>query len=216
MTFDSCIEKQNLIAKAYSTHSASVCFLRKYIYRYSKRPLRCVFTCVCTFVQRGSKFCFVVLLVAANLLRILHFRPISPCFQLLSILCHCMHVTLLGCLARQTCLTALPGRLDRQPCPAALPGSVARQPCPAALPASLARQPCQVALPASLARQPCPPALPASLAEKFVFCFMAVGRHACSIAYFYSAGSLGQAFPAIKDIAILSLVYKLISTCERG
>jgi hypothetical protein len=67
-------------------------------------------------------------------------------------------------------------------------------PCPAALPGSLARQPCPAALPGSLARQPCRPALPASLAEKFASCFTAV----------------------IKDIAILSLVYELISTCERG
>jgi hypothetical protein len=35
--------------------------------------------------------------------------------------------------------------------------------------------------------------LPASLAEKFASCFTAVGRHACSIAYFYSAGS--SSFP---------------------
>jgi hypothetical protein len=84
--------------------------------------------------QRGSKFCFVVLvLVAANLLRILYFRPISPCFQLLSILCHCMHVTLPNSLAQQPCPAALPGSLARQPCPAALPGSLARQPCPADL-----------------------------------------------------------------------------------
>jgi hypothetical protein len=76
-----------------------------------------IFTCVGTYVQRGSKFCFVVVLlvlVAANLLRILHFRPISPCFQLLSILCHCIHVTLPGSLARQPCPTALPGSLARQ------------------------------------------------------------------------------------------------------
>jgi hypothetical protein len=90
------------------------------------------------------------------------------------------------------------------------------QPCLAALHGSLARQPCPAALPGSLAQQPCPAALLASLAEKFASCFTAVGRHACSIAYFYSAGSLVQAFPAIKDIAILSLVYELISTCERG
>jgi hypothetical protein len=81
-------------------------------------------------------------------------------------------------------------------------------------------QHCPAALPGSLARQPCPAALPGSLAEKFASCFTAVGRHACmhacSIAYFYLAGSLVQAFPAIKDIAILSLVYELISTCERG
>jgi hypothetical protein len=130
------------------------------------------FTRVCTFVQRESKFCVVVVvvlvvvvlvLVAANLLRIRHFRPISPCFQLLSILCHCMHVTLPGSLARKPCPEDLPGSLARQPCPATLPGSLARQPCPVALPGSLARQPCPLALPASLARQPCPPVLQKSL-----------------------------------------------------
>jgi hypothetical protein len=99
-----------------------------------------------------------------------------------------------------------------QPCPAAFPGSLARQTCPAALHGSL----CLAALPGSLACQPCQAALPASLAEKFASYFTAVGRHACSIAYFYSASSLVQAFPAIIDIAILSLVYELISTCERG
>jgi hypothetical protein len=122
-----------------------------------------------------------------------------------SILHHCMH----------PCHAPLPGSIARQPCPAVLPGSLARQPCPAALPGSLARQPCPTALPGSIARQYCPAVLPGSLAEKFVSCFTAVGRHACSIAYFYSAGSLVQAFPAIKDIAILSLVYKLILPCER-
>jgi hypothetical protein len=148
--------------------------------------------CVCTYVQRGSKNCFVVVLVG-TLVRILHFRPISPCFQLLSILCHCMH----ACnLARQPCPATLPGSLAQQPCPAALPGSLARQPCPTDLPSSLARQPntkysskyCIIvqfhhafsilhhcmhpcpaafpaALPGSLARQPCLAALPGSLAR---------------------------------------------------
>jgi hypothetical protein len=37
------------------------------------------------------------------------------------------------------------------------------------------------------------------------YCMLLLGR----------AGSLVQAFPAIKDIAILSLVYELISTCTR-
>jgi hypothetical protein len=83
-------------------------------------------------------FCFVVLvLVAANLLRKLHFLPISPFLAYCTIEC------------------SLAGGLVRQPCPAALPGSLARQPCPAALPGSLARQPCTAALPGSLARQPC-------------------------------------------------------------
>jgi hypothetical protein len=58
---------------------------------------------------RGSKFCFVVLLVLADtLIRILHYCPISPCFQ---------HFAPLH--------AALPGSLPRQPCPADLPGSLA-------------------------------------------------------------------------------------------
>jgi hypothetical protein len=44
-------------------------------------------------------------------------------FQLLSIFCHCIHVTLPGSLARKPCPEALPGSLARQPCSAALPGS---------------------------------------------------------------------------------------------
>jgi hypothetical protein len=102
-----------------------------------------LFTRVGTYVQRGSKFCFVVVvfLGADTLLKFLHYCPISPCIQ-------------------QPCPAALPGSLARQPCPAALPGSIARQPCPAALPGSLARQPCSAALPGSLTRQPCPAVRP--------------------------------------------------------
>jgi hypothetical protein len=111
-----------------------------------------VFTRVGTYVQHGSKFCFVVLVVVADtLIRILHFRPISPCFQ---------HIAPLH--------AALPRTLAQQPCPAALPSSLARQTCPAALPGSL----CLAALPGILACQPCPAALPGSLAEKFASCFM--------------------------------------------
>jgi hypothetical protein len=91
-----------------------------------------LFTRVCTYVQRGSKFCFVVIglvVLADTLLRILH---ISSAY------CH------IACsLAQQPCPAALPGSLARQPCPAALPGSLARQPCPAALPGSPAQQPCR-------------------------------------------------------------------------
>jgi hypothetical protein len=87
---------------------------------------RIVFTRVGTYVQRGSKFCFVVLVVlvvvADTLIRILHFRPISPCFQHIAPL----HATLPGSLARQPCPAALPGSLTRQPCPAALLGRLAR------------------------------------------------------------------------------------------
>jgi hypothetical protein len=100
-----------------------------------------------------------------------------------------------------------------------LPGSLAQQPCPAALPSSLARQPCPAALPGSLARQPGPAALPDSLAEILLSlgqqnCNLYYGRRpACSIAYFYrpKAGSLVPSLPRNpQDIAILSLVYKLI------
>jgi hypothetical protein len=82
----------------------------------------CFFNRVGTYVQRGSKFCFVlvvlvvVVVVADTLIRILHYCPISPCFQ---------HIIAYS--------------LARQPC-ARLPGSLARA-CLAALRA-LARQPC--------------------------------------------------------------------------
>jgi hypothetical protein len=56
---------------------------------------------------------FLFLFLRTNYsIKILHYCPISPCFQ---------HIT----------PYALPGSLARQPCPAALPGSLARQPCPA-------------------------------------------------------------------------------------
>jgi hypothetical protein len=147
----------------------------------------CIFTRVGTYVQRGSQFCFVVLLV-------LEVTDIAQNTALLS------NFTMLSSYCTIACTFA------RQPCPAALPGRLARQTCPADLPGRLARHTCQAALPGSLARQPCPATLPSRLEEKFASCFTAVGRHACSIAYFYSAGSFVQAFPAIKDIAILSLL----------
>jgi hypothetical protein len=104
--------------------------------------------CNGTYVQCGSKFCFVVVLLGADtLLKILHYCPILPCFQ---------HIAPLH--------APLPGSLARQPCPAALPGSLARQPCPVALPGNLSLQPCPATLPGNLARQPCPAALPGSLA----------------------------------------------------
>jgi hypothetical protein len=73
-------------------------------------------------------FCFVVVVVVGTdtLIRILHYCPISPCFQ------HIFAPLL------QPCLAALRA-LARQPC-ARLPGSLARG-CPSALRA-LARQPC--------------------------------------------------------------------------
>jgi hypothetical protein len=153
-----------------------------------------IFTLVGTYVQRGSKFCFVVLVVvvvlADTLIRILHYCPISPCFQHIIAPLH----TALRALARQPC-TRLPGSLARA-CPAAL-HALARQPCARCCPdkseqvqqnlrallsrhvrtgsdlqyglvwqpctVAFAWQPCPVALPASLARQTCPTAVPASV-----------------------------------------------------
>jgi hypothetical protein len=80
-----------------------------------------VFTRVGTYVQRGSMFCFVVLVLvlvlADTLLRILHYCPISPCFQ--HIIAP-LHTALPGSLARAS-LAAFRA-LARQPC-ARLPGS---------------------------------------------------------------------------------------------
>jgi hypothetical protein len=53
-------------------------------------------------------------------LKILHYCPISPCFQ---------HIAPLHAHAWQGC-APLPCSFARQPCPAVLPGSLARQPCP--------------------------------------------------------------------------------------
>jgi hypothetical protein len=107
------------------------------------------------YVQRGSRFCFVVVVVvlgADTLLKILHYCPISPCFQHIAPL----HAPLHGSLARQPCPEVLPGSLARQSFPAVLPGSLVRQSCPAVLPGSLARQSCLAVLPGSLAQQSCP------------------------------------------------------------
>jgi hypothetical protein len=75
-----------------------------------------LFTRVCTYAVRTTQVycsCSCSCTSWDIIVRILHFRPISSCFQLLIILCHCMYAT-------------LPGSLARQPCPAALPGSMAR------------------------------------------------------------------------------------------
>jgi hypothetical protein len=92
-------------------------------------------TRVGTYVQRGSKFCFVVVLLvlADTLIKILNYFPISPCFQ---------HI------APLPCSPALPGHLARQPYPAALPGNLVDL---VALHGSLARQCCTASLPGSLA-----------------------------------------------------------------
>jgi hypothetical protein len=99
----------------------------------------CIFTHVGTYVQRGSKICFVVVLVVLvvdtdTIIRILHYCPISPCFQHIIAPLH----------------TALPGSLARA-CPAAL-RALAWQPW-VCLPGSLARA-CLAAF-CVLARQPC-------------------------------------------------------------
>jgi hypothetical protein len=81
------------------------------------------------FTRRGSRFCFVVVVIVGILLSNFT-RP-------------CMLSAVLPCPA------ALPGSLTRQPCPAALLSSLARQPCPAALSGSLPRQPSPAELPYS-------------------------------------------------------------------
>jgi hypothetical protein len=82
-----------------------------------------VYTRVGTYMQRGSKFCFILVL-ADTLIKIL---PLYN-YNMLSAYC-----TIACRLARQPCPAAFPSSLARQPCPAALPGSLARQSCPAAL-----------------------------------------------------------------------------------
>jgi hypothetical protein len=120
----------------------------------------CIFTRVGTYVQRGSQFCFVVLLVL-EVTDIAQNTALLSNFTMLSSYC-----TIACTFARQPCPADLPGRLARQTCPADLPGRLARQTCPADLPGILARQPCPAALPGSLAQQPCPAALPGSLARQ--------------------------------------------------
>jgi hypothetical protein len=136
-----------------------------------------LFTRVGTYVQRGSKFCFVVLVVLVGVTDIAQNTALLSNFTMLPAYC-----TIAYTFARQSCPAALPGSLARQPCPAALPGSLARQPCPAALPGSLVLQPCPAALPGSLARQPCPAALTASLPSSFAWqpCPGSLTRQPCS------------------------------------
>jgi hypothetical protein len=94
-----------------------------------------IFTRVGTYVQRGSKFCFVVVLVVV----VLGVTVIAQNIAFLSNFT--MHsAALLGSLALHACPAALPGSLSRQPCPAAIPGSLARQPCTACVSGSLDRQ----------------------------------------------------------------------------
>jgi hypothetical protein len=98
-------------------------FVQKYRQFFKARE---IFTRVGTYIQRGSKFCFVVLVVTDTLIRILHYCPISPWFQ------HIIAYSLV-----HACPAALRA-LARQPC-ARLPGSLARA-CLAALRALLSRQ----------------------------------------------------------------------------
>jgi hypothetical protein len=113
------------------------------------------FTRIGTYIQRGSKICFVVVVVVEVIDIAQNTALLSNFHHAFSILHHCM----------QLCPAALPDSLARQPLPTALPVSLARQDCQAALPGSLACQSCPAALPGSLARQPCPAALPGSLAR---------------------------------------------------
>jgi hypothetical protein len=110
-----------------------------------------------------------------------------------------------------------------QPCPAALPGSLARQPCPAALPGSLARQPCPAVRPISTGFDARARLL---RSHRTVLKQQVTKLHARAavltdlnlfLVQFHHAftGSL-LLFPQFKDVAMLSLVYELISTCERG
>jgi hypothetical protein len=95
-------------------------YARTHFYRFndvtvgSAAPVSPVRPFLPALVQRGSKFCFVVVLLGV--------RVIAQNIALLSNLT--MHSA------------ALPDSLARQPCPADMPGSLARQPCPAALPGS--------------------------------------------------------------------------------
>jgi hypothetical protein len=82
--------------------------------------------------------------------------------------------------------------LARKPCPAALPGNLARQACPAALPGSLAHKPCSNIGSLVIDRR---------TAELQGLETAVAALHTFTIA----------SFPRnLQDIAILSLVYKLI------
>jgi hypothetical protein len=145
------------------------------------------FSRVGTYVQRGSKFCFVVVLLLVGVIDIAQNTALLSNFTMLSAYCS---IACTLAMHMQPCHAALPGNLARQPCPEALPGRLARQDCLAGLPGRLARQPCPAAkyqiqlkilhycpispcfqhiaplhapLPFSLARQPCPPALQKNL-----------------------------------------------------
>jgi nucleoside permease NupC len=94
-----------------------------------------LFTRVGTYVQRGSKFCFVVVVVVLvvvgeSLIKILLYLPILFNITMLSSLLKILHYCPISPCIQQPCSAALPGSLARQ----RLPGSLARQPCPAALP----------------------------------------------------------------------------------
>jgi hypothetical protein len=78
-----------------------------------------------TYVQRGSKFCLVVVVVGVTFIApILHYCQISPYNM------HSAYFNIACSLARQPYPASLPGILARHPCPASLlPGSFSRQPC---------------------------------------------------------------------------------------
>jgi hypothetical protein len=142
----------------------------------------------CTYVQRGSKFCFVLVVVFVLLVLVLGDTLIKLQWQDTKLQWQDTNLQWQDTKLHARCAMSRSGRspncatghqteralLSRQVQTfptimvhiAALPGSLARQPCPAALPGSLARQPCPAALPGSLARQPCPAAWLGSLARQ--------------------------------------------------
>jgi hypothetical protein len=122
-------------------------------------------------LQRGTKYCFVVVLVweyviSQNTALLSNSTMLSAYCMIIVCSMQLCPAALPGSFARKLCLAALPDSFARQLYPAALPGSFARQLCLAALPGSFARQLCPAALPGSFARQPCPSALPGSLARQ--------------------------------------------------
>jgi hypothetical protein len=145
----------------------------------------------CTYVQRGSKNCFVfVVVLVGTLVRILQsavYTKIVIFHHAFSILQCNLQFAICNFYFRFLFNFLITTNFDRivqysskyciivqfhhafsilhhcmLPCNAALP----RKLCPAALPGILAQQPCPAALHGSLARQPCPAALTGSLARQ--------------------------------------------------
>jgi hypothetical protein len=75
-----------------------------------------IFTRVGTYVQRGSKFCFVVvLLLGKSLVKILLYLPILFNFTMLSSLIKILHYCPISPCIQQPCPAGLTGSPDRQP-----------------------------------------------------------------------------------------------------